>query len=178
MLYIILLLLIFSYILYLIFKSNGQNSVNNRINKKKINKKRREAKTKRIRTEREEKAEKERIAKIRAQSTEKFQSSSEENHYGAGLMIPQVGYKADTVLEDTFLFDIAKQIEKSKATNIYKLYKEIVNDNYYLFNTSKDIMPNQELKPNLYQNTYYNPKTEKKSIFSTGLPKIQGSKKK
>ena len=176
MLYIILLLLIFSYILYLIFKSNGKNSVNNRINKKKINKKRREAK--RIRTEKEEKAEKERIAKIRAQSTEKFQSSPEENHYGAGLMIPQVGYKADTVLENTFLFDIAKQIEKSKATNIYKLYKEIVNDNYYLFNTSKEIIPNQYLKPNLYQNTYYNPQTEKKSIFSTGLPKIKGSKKK
>jgi hypothetical protein len=176
MLYIILLLLIFSYILYLIFKSNGKNSVNNRINKKKINKKRRKAK--RIRTEKEEKEEKERIAKIRAQSTEKFQSTPEENHYGSGLMIPQVGYKADTVLENTFLFDIAKQIEKSKATNIYKLYKEIVNDNYYLFNTSKEIIPNQYLKPNLYQNTYYNPQTEKKSIFSTGLPKIQGSKKK
>jgi hypothetical protein len=174
MLYIILLLLIFSYVLYLIFKSNGKNSVNNRINKK--NKKRREAK--RIRTEREQKEEKERIAKIRAQSTEKFQSTPEENHYGAGLMIPQVGYKADTVLENTFLFDIAKQIENSKATNIYKLYKEIVNDNYYLFNTSKEIIPNQYLKPNLYQNTYYNPQTEKKSIFSTGLPKIQGSKKK
>lgn len=176
MLYIILLLLIFSYILYIIFKSNGKNSVNSRINKKKINKKRREAN--RLRTEKEEKEEKERVAKIRAQSTEKFQSSPEENHYGAGLMIPQVGYKADTVLENTFLFDIAKQIEKSKATNIYKLYKEIVNDNYYLFNTSKEIIPNQYLKPNLYQNTYYNPKTEKKSIFSTGLPKIQGSKKK
>jgi hypothetical protein len=174
MLYIILLLLIFSYVLYLIFKSNGKNSVNNRINKK--NKKRREAK--RIRTEREQKEEKEKIAKIRAQSTEKFQSTPEENHYGAGLMIPQVGYKADTVLENTFLFDIAKQIENSKATNIYKLYKEIVNDNYYLFNTSKEIIPNQYLKPNLYQNTYYNPQTEKKSIFSTGLPKIQGSKKK
>ena len=93
-------------------------------------------------------------------------------------MIPQVCYKADTVLENTFLFDIAKQIEKSKATNIYKLYKEIVNDNYYLFNTSKEIIPNQYLKPNLYQNTYYNPQTEKKSIFSTGLPKIKGSKKK
>jgi hypothetical protein len=167
MLYIILLLLIFSYTLYLILTSKPKSSVNDVINKKRLRTRRKE---KRIR--KETKAEKERRAKIRAQRTENFQSSSEEHHYGAGLMIPQVGYKADTVLEDTFLFDIAKQIEKSKAKNIYNLHKEIVNDNYYLFNTSKDILPNQQIKPNLYQNRYYNPKAEKKYIFSTGLPKI------
>lgn len=158
MLYIILLLLILLFIIYLVFYKKKEETKEEREER---------LKTEREKTERKQK-EKE---KLNGPKTEKF-ADIEEKHYGSGLMIPLPAYKADTTREESFLFNIHKNIKNSKTNNIYQLYQELTNDNYGLFNNLNKLQPNEASNRKLYQNLYYNPKTERKYLFSTGLPKV------
>lgn len=155
----IILLLILIYIIYLVFFKNKDESTETK-----------EEKEERLKTERAEKerTEKQKMIDLK---TEKF-VDIEEKHYGSGLMIPIPAYKADTTREESFLFNIHKKIKNSKTNNIYQLYQELTNDNYSLFNNLKKLQPNEASNRKLYQNLYYDPKTERKYLFSTGLPKV------
>lgn len=159
MLYIILLLLILLFIIYLVFYKKREET--------------KEEKKERLKTEREKTERKKReTEKLASPRTEKF-ADIEEKHYGSGFMIPLPAYKADTTREDSFLFDIHKNIKNSKTNNVYQLYQELTNDNYSLFNNLKKLQPNEASNRKLYQNLYYDPKTERKYLFYTGLPKVK-----
>jgi len=105
---------------------------------------------------------------------EKFEGKEkvQDLHYVKGFIIPEPAYKADTNAQDRFMFDIHGKMRNSKADNVHQLFNEITNDNYNLFNNLDNIIPNDSFKTLLYDNLYYNPKTETKYIFKTGLPKM------
>ena len=93
-------------------------------------------------------------------------------HYVKGFIIPEPAYKADTNAQDRFMFDIHGKVRNSKAKNVHQLFNEVTNDNYNLFNNLNNLIPNESSKKSLYQNLNYNPKTETKYIFKTGIPKM------
>jgi len=111
--------------------------------------------------------------KIKNKKLEKFSSEKEPKlHYVKGFNIPQTAYKANTSGQDSFGFDINGRIKNSKAKNVHQLFNEITDDNYYLFNNMNNLKEDEASKDPLYVNLHYNPKTEKKYIFKTGLPKL------
>jgi hypothetical protein len=157
MLYIILLLIIIFFIIYLVFFKNNNEAKEIKETEKRF----------KIEKEKKEKA------ILSDPKTEKFIDKIEEKHYGSGFMIPLPAYKANTSREDSFVFDIHKNIKNSKTNNIYQLYQELTNDNYSLFNNLNKLQPNDASSRMLYQNLHYNPKTERKYLFKTGLPKVK-----
>ena len=97
--------------------------------------------------------------------------------YGSGLMVPETAYKANTVFNDQLIYDVNAEVKKSKATNVSQLFNEVTNDNYNLFNSKDNLIPRESSKTELYQNLYYDIKTEPKYQFSTGMPKLGYYKK-
>jgi len=104
--------------------------------------------------------------------------SKEKQLYGSGLMVPVPAYKANTVFDDQLQNDVNSEIKKNKkATNISQLFNAITNDNYKLFNNLNNLIPRQSSKSELYENLYYDEKTEPRYQFATGLPKLGYYKK-
>ncbi len=103
---------------------------------------------------------------------EKFTPKIETKHYVKGFIRPEVAYKANTVDADKFGFNIHKVMNESKSKVISGVFNDVTNDNYNLFNNLENLNPLDISKGKLYQNLYYDPKTERKGIFSTKLPDI------
>ena len=103
---------------------------------------------------------------------EKFTPKIETKHYVQGFMRPEVAYKANTVGEEKFGFNIYKVMNKSKSKVISGLFNDVTNDNYKLFNNLENVNPLDMSKGKLYQNLHYDPKTERKGIFRTTLPEV------
>jgi len=123
-------------------------------------------------SKKENKLKKEKTKKIKKEKFSYDYSPNEYKHYVEGFNIPRPAYKVDTNFDDTVIFDINKKILNSNAKNINQLFTDIVDDNYKLVNNLNKTIPNESSKRPLYVNLYYNPKSEKKYIFSTELPKL------
>jgi len=118
------------------------------------------------------------LAPLRKSIIDRFINKKEETKlYGAGLMIPVPAYKANTLFDDQLINDVGSEIKKSKATNISQLFNDLTNDNYKLFKNKDNLIPRESSKTQLYQNLYYDIKTEPKYQFSTGMPKLGYYKK-
>ena len=86
---------------------------------------------------------------------EKFTPKIETKHYVQGFMRPEVAYKANTVGEEKFGFNIYKVMNKSKSKVISGLFNDVTNDNYKLFNNLENVNPLDMSKGKLYQNLHY-----------------------
>jgi hypothetical protein len=117
------------------------------------------------------------VSPLKKKVNERFIEKESPKHYGSGLgiTVPEIAFKPNTTAEDKLGLNIPEKIKNSNATNISQLFHDANNDKdntLSFFKKPEQVTPNVG-KRQLYENLSYNPKTEKKYIFSTGLPKIK-----